>query len=125
MAGAKKDGKKPAAPKEPVKKAGEAGPETALPPINEAKTLQLIYMMCPQSREKATNLKDGVAWLLAEVDRQKRQITDLEKVVPGPSIQGGGNGEVLAVCQRIETSLKQFKEQLSTMRQYGVGMGGR
>lgn len=125
MAGAKKDGKKPAAPKEPVKKAGEAGPETALPPINEAKTLQLIHMMCPQSREKATNLKDGVAWLLAEVDRQKRQIADLEKAVPGPSIQGGGDASLHKKMDDLMASFKQLKEQFSVMRQYGVGAGGK
>ena len=107
--------------------AGEAKSATAATPpgatgqpINEAKVLKLMQMMFPGA-QKAASLQDAVTLLLAEYDRLKRANADLEKAVPGPKINGDApSGEVLAGIQRIEASLKQFKEQLSTMRQYGI-----
>lgn len=95
-------------------------PPGAGQPINEAKVLKLVQMMFPGA-QKAASLQDAVTALLAEYDRLKRANADLEKAVPGPSIKGeAASGDVLAGIQRIEASLKQFKEQLSTMRQYGI-----
>ena len=97
-------------------KAGEA--TQAGQPINEAKTLQLIHMMNPEAKQKATTLRDGVTFLLAENDRLKRQVA----AVPAAG-DGGSNAAILAEVGKVLAEIRQLKEQFSVMRQYGVGAG--
>lgn len=108
-------------------KPGAPAPSTAsLPaverPINQAKVLELIHKSVPGS-EKAQTLQDGVTFMLSELNRLNIKITDLEKN-PGSAKPGSDKDPVLAAVLRVEQSIKQLKDQQSTMRQYGVGAGG-
>lgn len=84
--------------------------------VNEGKVLKLIHQMVPESRERGVNLQEAIMYLLAEVDRLRRQLKE------APEKGTGDMGAVLAGIKRLETSLQNVKEQFSTMRQYGIGM---
>lgn len=112
-----------AAAKQGSKKAGEAAQTAEPAPINQERVLGLIHRMFPDSREKAKTLQDGVTWLLAENDRMRRQVAELEKNQAGPNIQGAGSDALMAEIKAMRADFKQLKEQFSVMRQYGVGAG--
>lgn len=98
--------------------AGEA--KSVSNPINETKMLELIHKMVPSSKEKSPTLKDGVLFLLDELNRTQIALKEAQKAIPvGGAV--GGSAEILAGIGRLEASLKNVKEQFSTMRQYGVG----
>lgn len=96
------------------KQESAGGAVVAAKPIDEAKVLGLIVKMAPEVKGVDT-LQNAVVNLLTEYDRTKRKLAEK------PTSSGDNLGEVLAGIKRIESSLQQTKEQLSIMRQYGVG----
>ena len=84
---------------------------TGARPIDETKVLKLIHGMVPDSR-KAANLQDAVMFLLAEVDRMSR-------AAAAPA--AGKDSEVLEWVKKTYASLDNVKQQISVMRQYGIG----
>ena len=97
--------------------AGEASNTPAAKPIDEAKVLQLIHRMAPQLKDKCPTLQDGVTVILAENDRLKRQVAELEKQGGGSATPGNGLGNIEAGIKRLEDSLKLVKENLSYVLQ--------
>lgn len=87
-------------------------------PIDEAKALALVKRMTPGAVQAQT-LQEGLTLVLAENDKLRRKVDAAPKAGEG---QAPGS-EILAGIKRLEESLKQLKEQLSIMRQYGVGAG--